>query len=720
MTARAAFGEPVGEIAYNSTIDPAAAEYVLIGGSYEDWVNNAYKRNEVVAGCLNLMINTLLQAPIGVKDARSGEWLENHDMLTLLQHVNDDQTWREFITTLVLHLYLGSVAFVEKVRDNSGKLTEFGLLRPDRVILNTNTRGIVDYTYTPSEKPVRIDKDNVVFMRFVDPFFRFKGHSPLHSLATRIDTENEATDLNKSSLQNMGAPGTLIRFEGRRSDDEKRAAARSFDNRFKGSGAGSTLAFDEDIVEISPFGESVKGTDLSSMVSVNESRILSTLQVPVAVYGSVSGQQASTFDNMRTSLRMFWMHNIIPLQNMIEDYLNKDKDFSADGTIQVAFDRRDIEALAQDKATTSQIAREDYKAGIRTLNEARRASDELGDTEDGDEFFSQPSFGFDLGDDEEEDTTEEEESKHVQLNKTIQKDESQSCGCGTHDEEAIIEELNKEDDSIPTNDRDLLHEYKTAVQRFRIADAAALPLVRMVDAELKQQIKDMTNLIGGKEGKALKNFEQSRLEDGLAILEQQWEARMFADSLELMGKLYAATADQASASVGGVFDIESENIQKAIQAEQYKFASRVSKTSAKQIRGIISDTFAEGKTLGEVSKAVKDLGKVWQGGRADTVARTETARAANEGAKMGYREAGVTKLRYTAVLDDRTTEICKALDGKIVGIEEKFLSAEEGFTDSKGNAVDLSYNDGVPNAGSAHPNCRSTIVAVFESTEGGF
>ena len=718
--AKAIFGKPAHEPAHSSLINTYTAEFALLTAMFEEWVNDAYKRNEVVSGSLNLIMNTFLEAPLGVKDAKTGEWIEQHEALDLFNHINDGQTKREFLKELVLHLYLGSIAFIEKVKTGRGRVTEIGLLRPDKVQIRTNGHSIDHYIYFPSTKPIHVPLDRIVFLKFTDPMNKFKGHSPLHSLATRIDTENESTKLTKTALENGGVPGTIIKFAGHRHDDEKRSAARSFTNRFSGDSHGAALAIDEDVMDISPFGSSIKDLDKRALMEVDEARILSSLGVPLPIYGSISGQAASTHDNMKTSLRLFWMHTIIPLQTMIEDFLNNDPDLTHNFTIKFAFDRRNIDALNQEQDAVSFRAREDYKANIITLNEARSAGDYEA-VADGDEInkpVANPFGGFGMDESE-----EEEEEKSVEV-----KDESVNDTIST--EPMATEEVVKEEPECcevseavesPSNDRDLLAEYKTASNRFRLADAAALPLVRMVDAELKTQIKEFQAVIGDKQGKALKTFEQTRLEDELQILQNQWEIRLHAESLPLMTKLVEETAKQASASVGASFDIESEEIQQAIKAEQFKFANRVSKSSSKQIRQVIKASFDEGLTLGETSDAIKELGGVWQnGGRADTIARTETAKAANGGAKMAYRQAGVTKLRYTAVLDDNTTEICKSLDGTIVGIEEKFLSAEDGFTDSKGKAVDLSYNDGVPNAGDAHPNCRSTIVPVFESTDGGF
>jgi SPP1 gp7 family putative phage head morphogenesis protein len=126
----------------------------------------------------------------------------------------------------------------------------------------------------------------------------------------------------------------------------------------------------------------------------------------------------------------------------------------------------------------------------------------------------------------------------------------------------------------------------------------------------------------------------------------------------------------------------------------------------------MQSAFEEGKSLKELRKDIQQLGDQFNQVRAEAIARTETVRAANQGARLGYRQAGVEKLRYSAVLDSATSEICQHLNGKVVSINEGFWE-EDSFTLESGKRLDLSYDNGVPEP-PAHPNCRSTIIPVFE------
>ncbi len=76
--------------------------------------------------------------------------------------------------------------------------------------------------------------------------------------------------------------------------------------------------------------------------------------------------------------------------------------------------------------------------------------------------------------------------------------------------------------------------------------------------------------------------------------------------------------------------------------------------------------------------------------------RTESAYVANAATKESYSEAGIDKYRFVAVLDNRTSELCAALDGKVFELEKTVAGT---------------------NYPPMHPFCRSTTIAVFGNDE---
>jgi SPP1 gp7 family putative phage head morphogenesis protein len=79
-------------------------------------------------------------------------------------------------------------------------------------------------------------------------------------------------------------------------------------------------------------------------------------------------------------------------------------------------------------------------------------------------------------------------------------------------------------------------------------------------------------------------------------------------------------------------------------------------------------------------------------GQAKTLARTELSRVEVQSQVDKYKSAGVEMVMFSAVMDDRTSEICQEMNGKIFPI----------------NSLAVGENEPP-----LHPNCRSTVVPIF-------
>ena len=98
------------------------------------------------------------------------------------------------------------------------------------------------------------------------------------------------------------------------------------------------------------------------------------------------------------------------------------------------------------------------------------------------------------------------------------------------------------------------------------------------------------------------------------------------------------------------------------------------------------------KQLAKRIQAVMEVTKE----RALTIARTEGMRAENAGTLEGYRQSGLKgSKKFIAKIDEKTSPICRALNGSVVPLNGKFRYKDQEF-------------DYPP----CHPNCRSTISFV--------
>jgi len=113
------------------------------------------------------------------------------------------------------------------------------------------------------------------------------------------------------------------------------------------------------------------------------------------------------------------------------------------------------------------------------------------------------------------------------------------------------------------------------------------------------------------------------------------------------------------------------------QASDYlsKQAAQIAQEGLKQ--GIGSDVIA-----GQMIKKLPDLYKKWSFNYARTVARAGLSRARSYSEVSAYKQAGITYLEIVAMLDERTTDVCRSLDGTIVEVSEAdaALAAQQSLT----------------------------------------
>lgn len=697
------FGDPVSTPAYQMLLNKYNPTRTLSDVSYEDWVTYAFKNNEVVNKALSLISTSVAEGTIYVYD-NDGNILEKHPTNQLLQHINSSDNQVSFIKQILLSLYLGDVFFVEKVRSKKGTVAELGVLRPDKVeIVTDGISQITHYIYRPDgATEIKVPKDKIIFGRFINPLDRLSGYSPLKSLSMRIDTDNEQSKHVLSVLQNGGVVGNVLKVPEDISQDQAETLLKDFNRRTTGAKKGSTLVLRGGI-DFESFGSNLQELEAKELAKINEAKILSALGIPLPVFGGISGTDSSTYDNMKTAMKMFWRQTIVPLQNMLIAILEADKDLLSDKDIQqgnyLAFDNSEVEALKEDQDLLSSRARADYQSGLITKNEARI----LGGYEPidgGDEFYA--TFGIaDMAPPQDTVAVKAIPADIIEEIKSVSLKDACSC-CPEVD--------------CPIRPSAEM-EYKVASKRMALADSYNIKLYRMAKKHLNKHIKDTIKLLKSDKSKhtllfTRKGIGQDVINSLLGSLVTTWTQELQEDSGELMTDLIGKAAIQAAAELNFNLDIQDERILAAIQRQQFKFANKVSNTSADKIKVVLEESIKEGKSIEGTVMALEELSKQFGAVRAEMIARTETVRAANEGARHGYKSAGVEKLMYSAILDDKTSDICHDLNGKVVSINEPFFSGDVYITQD-GNKIDTSYDGGVPYP-PAHPNCRSTIIPIIE------
>jgi SPP1 gp7 family putative phage head morphogenesis protein len=160
-------------------------------------------------------------------------------------------------------------------------------------------------------------------------------------------------------------------------------------------------------------------------------------------------------------------------------------------------------------------------------------------------------------------------------------------------------------------------------------------------------------------------------------------------------KFYWKTADTAREKIGEGLEIKlstdfvNPDMQQYLQENALEQSKIISETNKNLLRKELSEAYTNGeKTAQWQARIDKVLGLNTPSGRSDMIARTELAWGYSRGLIATYKEVGIDRVQWLAVMDNRTCPICAGRNGNTYS-----LAKVEGMIPS-------------------HPRCRCTICSV--------
>lgn len=177
----------------------------------------------------------------------------------------------------------------------------------------------------------------------------------------------------------------------------------------------------------------------------------------------------------------------------------------------------------------------------------------------------------------------------------------------------------------------------------------------------------------------------------------------FSDHLS---KLYGGGINRVVGEVERLFKVDlkivvptSKQLAVAIKEkwQEGNYSSRIWQDKQKLLREmgtIIPRGFATGANVSTIATELTNKMNISYN-NAKRLIRTETNYISNKGNLEAFKRLGVKRYVYTAILDSRTSEICRDMDGTEFPISE----ARHGI-----------------NVPPLHPNCRSSILPVIEDS----
>lgn len=365
------------------------------GNRYSNWapthgldgIVGAMHLNSAYMACLAAYQDAFSQAPVIIKkmQADGSKTPEpNHPLMELLENINQsDDSVTLLDGTLADYLTHGNAYWLITKMKNGIDPAELEFI-PSRLIKPKTARdlgrtpkpgdpAILEYEYTPDQKPIRVPIEEIVHIRRgKDPWCPYMGLGCGTVLMREVFSDNEVMAYTAAILANMGVSPQIFSPkpppQGMTSTGfDAEAIIKQVQQARTGGKRGSAIALDMllDVFESSTNPENMA---LDKIARINESRVCAVTRCPSQVAGLMSGDDVKTYSNYPEARLAFTEDTVLPNMRRIRYQVTRqliwrNAKYSKDRTIWFGFDYEGMPSLQPDEAADHKDARESYKIG---------------------------------------------------------------------------------------------------------------------------------------------------------------------------------------------------------------------------------------------------------------------------------------------------------------------------------------------------------------------
>ena len=388
----------------------------LLGGSGYITATQAmqyYRENSSIATAVDLIadafeqINPVLELP-------DGELITDHDVLDRLLKPNGFETWQSFAGAMSRHYLLTHDSHISALGSVLNPPIELYALKPQNVMVQENhqdsypnqymaTMGASRGTYVRNEDIKRGAKfydgnlkELYHIMGFSSRANNITGDSPLNAAALEANQQIKGRTHNLQMLENGGRLSLIVSFKNDESfinDDEHQQRKLRINEDLGGeNNAGKIAVISGTEVDIQEVGKSNKDMDYALLDQIASQAIYLRYKIPLPLVST----SASTFNNMKTAIEIFYDQATLPHAKTMFDGLTKMllPRYKLDDTkYRITYDPESITALMERRLDELMKRR---KANIETTNELRGLLPKRGDIDGGNVIY-QPANLIPLG-----------------------------------------------------------------------------------------------------------------------------------------------------------------------------------------------------------------------------------------------------------------------------------------------------------------------------------
>ena len=658
-------------------------------------------------------------------DGEDTEEQTEHELLDLLDSPNDNMNGLElkYLTSAHLDLTGNCYWWLEGVTNDTDQPKALHLMEPDRVRPVIDRRSwpyqLIGYKLQLENSVRSFAPFEIVHFRRPNPSNFFEGYSPVMAGAAYIDNDNDATKFNSNFFRNGARPAGFLESEFV-AESQLESLKVGFADIHGGIDNMNRIGVLPKGVKWNPSGANPKDMDFKGMSLEMKDRILSMFGVSKTILGTAESDTNRA--TAETADYVFSKRVVKPDMTLICGTVNDRLTGRYGDGLYISF----IDPVPEDKA----FRIEEMKAmvggqPVMTATEARESYAGYGPVEGGDVLMRPQTMvpvGSPSGTTNNVPKPEGDanaKSKALQFNRAksvngirvgyrpvrskfqrlANKRASQAKSLSEKIMADLAAKLETKTIKFATTKSQDEEIYKKFSDFTHAAERDIAETLRKLNAAQKDEVLDNLPAVTKKDVNPKKLF---NLEDWIAIT---------TDAINpIMDTLFEHQAQAAVAELNvPEFNPFNDTVRAAVKRSVQMMSESYNKTTLEMLELHINDGLAAGESLADITKRVQQIYELSDTSRAETVAKTESFRTANDALKTAWKESGVVKTLkwYTTA---GACAFCAEMEGKTISVDDNFFNNGDSLTVGEGdNAKTMSLDYGDVGAPPLHPHCNCLI-----------
>jgi len=601
-----------------------------------------YKISVFVYRAVRTIIQVASAVPWIVVD-KDGEPIDRHPLEVVLKNPNPEFSGQDMIEILIAHLELTGNALWQPVIVRN-QIKEIWPVMPDLVRpIPSDVRGewLKGWDITVDGRHEILPANQFIHFQQVDPGNPYWGISPLKAAARTVDTDNEAQDTQKISMQNRGVVDGVFTHESVLTQEQFEEARRQVREKFLDKSRRR---------EPWVLGAGAKWNQMS-LTPVEMDFIasrLANLRAIAAAFGLdpwwLGDRTTSTYNNVMEARKALYEDVVIPLLDDVRSTINL-KISPMYGDIEVTYDLSGIPAMREDYGKKVTQAQTLWNMGVP---------------------FEQINTRLEMGFDEFRGWS----SGYLPMNLL-------PTGSPRAELEEIgDEELEKSYKSLNLESEEAKTVYWKAIDRRKLGWWGVTS--KRIETLYRKESNEIVKAIKGKGTADEVDTASSR---AIKKLTPEWEKMITAILVTLVRDFGDRIADDLGAQPKSMtpsevkwrFDPFSAASRLWIERHGAETVKSIIDTNLADVRAVILMGKEENLLIPQIAERLKAFYDDRSEYKAMRVARTEVSAAAGFGQREAAEQSGIVQAkRWISSRDDRVRDSHQALDGEERQLDEAY------------------------------------------------